>query len=170
MEWKKYQFLNRVFEVSASGKVRNEHGKILKGSLQPGGFRSINLKFYNNGEHFTKNFIIHRMVAQCWIDNWDLKPYVIHLNGNIQDNRAKNLAWVTPEEKIAHQQKMGKQSPKYKLTTLEVVQIKKMLIEKKTSIVDIAHKFGVSHTQIHRIKRGENWANIIVLLQLSKTP
>ena len=170
MEWKKYQFLDRIFEVSASGKVRNEQGKIFKGSLQPGGFRSINLKFSNNGEHFTKNFIIHRLVAQCWVDNWDLKPYVIHLNGNIQDNRAKNLAWATPEEKIAHQQKMGKQSPKYKLTTLEVAQIKKMLIEKKISVVDIAHKFGVSHTQIHRIKKGENWANIIVLLQHSKTP
>lgn len=165
MEWKKYKFLDRIFEVSESGKVRNENGKIYKGSLHPGGFRTINLKFnLPNGDKYSRGFIIHRMVAKCWIENLDLKPYVIHLNGNLEDNKAKNLAWATAEEKILHQKRVGKRPPGYKLTHRDVANIKKMLAENLTTVEDIARKFGVSHTQIHRIKRGENWADLVVLL------
>ena len=165
MEWKKYKYLDRIFEVSDTGKVRNERGKILKGSLQAGGFRTINFRFYFNGERFHKSIIVHRMIATCWVENLDMKPYVIHLNGDIKDNRAKNLAWATADEKIIHQKKHGKIRAYQKLTPINVVKIKKMIVEKQFSIEAIARKFDVSHTQIHRIKRGENWADIIVLLE-----
>jgi NUMOD4 motif len=167
MEWKKYKFLDRTFEVSASGKVRNEHGKIIKGSLHTDGFRSINIRFYHNEERYTKGLIIHRMVAKCWVENLEMKPYVIHLNGDLLDNRAKNLAWATAAEKIVHQKKVGKVHPGVKLTPSHVAQIKKMLAEKLVTIEDIARKFGVSHTQIQRIKREENWADLIVLVSNS---
>jgi hypothetical protein len=164
MEWRKYTFSYRTFEVSASGKVRNEHGRMLKGSLHPDGFRLINLKFQEKTGHFTKSFLIHRMVAKCWIENEELKPYVIHINGDPEDNRAKNLIWATPEEKIAHQKRYGKRPDDQKLTQNDVVKIKKLLSEKQMTVVAIAQKFGVSHTQIHRIKRGENWADVIILV------
>jgi NUMOD4 motif len=164
MEWKKYKYLERNFEVSDTGKVRNEQGKILKGSLHPDGFRTLNLRFQHNGERFNKGLLIHRMVATCWIENWDVKPYVIHLNGDLLDNRAKNLAWATPDEKNTHQRRKGKPHPGYKLTQHDVALIKKMLLENKVSIEAISKKFGVSHTQVQRIKRGENWADLIVLL------
>jgi hypothetical protein len=164
MEWRKYKFLYRIFEVSETGKVRNEHGKILKGSLHAGGFRTINFKFYYNEERFTKSLLIHRMVATCWVEYVEIKPYVIHLNGDLQDNRAKNLAWATVDEKIAHQKRVGKRHPGQKLTQHNVGKIKKMLAENKFSAEHIGKKFGVSHTQILRIKREENWADVIVLL------
>ena len=164
MEWKKYKFSDRTFEVSATGKVRNEQGKTLKGSLHADGFRTLNLRFYYNGERFTKSLLIHRMVATCWVENFDIKPNVIHLNGDLLDNRAKNLAWATADEKIIHQKRNGKLHPGYKLTLHNVAKIKKMLLEKQFSIAAIAQKFGVTHTQIQRIKRGENWADVIVIL------
>jgi hypothetical protein len=165
MEWKKYKCLDRIFEVSNTGKVRNEQGKIIKGSLQSGGFRTINFRFYHNGERFNKTLIIHRMVATCWVENLDMKPYVIHLNADVTDNRPKNLAWATADEKIIHQKKKGKISTGYKLTPINVAKIKKMLAENELTVEAIARKFDVSHTQIHRIKRGENWADVIVLLK-----
>jgi hypothetical protein len=164
MEWKKYTFLERTFEVSDTGKVRNEQGKILKGSLHPDGFRTINFRFYHKEERFNKGLIVHRMVATCWVENPDMKPYVIHLNGDLKDNRAKNLAWATPEEKIIHQKRHGKIPERYKLTQIDAIRIKKMLVENKLTIEAIAGKFGVSHTQIQRIKRGENWASVVSLL------
>jgi hypothetical protein len=164
MEWKKYKYLYRTFEVSASGKVRNEHGRMIKGTLHAGGFRTINIKYYHNQERFYTSLIIHRMVAKCWVENLDIKPYVIHLNGELEDNRAKNLAWATADEKIKHQKRMGKISSDRKLTQNDVVKIKKLLLEKQLTVEAIAQKFGVSHTQIHRIKRGENWADVIILI------
>jgi hypothetical protein len=165
MEWKIYKFLDRTFEVSDTGKVRNERDKILTGSLHANGFRLINIRFYYNEKRFTKSLIIHRMVATCWVENLDVKPNVIHLNGDLLDNRAKNLAWATADEKVAHQKRKGKKPSHYKLTPHKVAQIKKMLLEEKLSVEAIARKFDVSHTQIHRIKRGENWADLIVLMQ-----
>jgi NUMOD4 motif len=164
MEWKKYKFLDRTFEVSDTGKVRSEQGKILKGSLQAGGFRTINFRFYFNEERFHKSIIVHRMVATCWVENLDMKPYVIHLNGDVKDNRAKNLAWATADEKIIHQRRHGKQKTDQKLTQIDVVRIRKMLAEKTMTIEAIAQKFGVSHTQIQRIKRGENWGGVVNIL------
>jgi hypothetical protein len=164
MEWRKYIHFNRTFEVSDTGKVRNETGKIVKGSLHAGGFRVINTKFYVNEEQYSKSFLIHRMVAKCWVDNPELKPYVIHLNGDLLDNRPKNLAWATADEKNIHQKRKGKVSPRYKLTQVDVIKIKKLLAEEKVTVESIAKKFGVSHTQIHRIKRNENWQNTISLL------
>lgn len=164
IEWKKYKCLDRIFEVSNTGKVRNEHGKTLKGSLHKGGFRTINFKFYYNGERFNKTLLIHRMVAECWLDNFDVKPNVIHSNGDLKDNRVKNLAWATANEKITHQQKKGKIKSDAKLTNIDVARIKKMILEKELTIEAIARKFDVSHTQIHRIKRGENWAGVTALL------
>jgi hypothetical protein len=164
MEWKKYKCLDRTFEVSDTGKVRNEQGKPLKGSLQSGGFRTINFRFNFNGERFNKTLIIHRMVATCWVENLEVKPYVIHLNGDVKDNRAKNLAWATADEKIVHQKRKGKLSTNYRLTHLDVARIKKMLAENELTIEAISKKFNVSHTQIQRIKRGENWSGVTSLL------
>jgi hypothetical protein len=165
MEWRKFTYLYRAFEVSACGKVRNEHGRLIKGSLHQDGFRVINVRLYDNSNNiFNKKLLIHRMVAKCWIENEDLKPYVIHLNGDFEDNNAKNLAWATADEKIAHQKRCGKLPEGRKLTQMSVVKIKKMLSEKQSTVEAIAQKFGVSHTQIHRIKRGENWSDVIILI------
>ena len=55
-----------------------------------------------------------------------------------------------------HQKKLGRYGNS-KLTTKEVLQIKRLLNKKDTPIVEIAREFNVSHTQIQRIKKGENW-------------
>ena len=49
------------------------------------------------------------------------------------------------------QQKIGK------LNAGKVKIIKRQLKNNRTRISMIAKRFGVSDTQIHRIKRGENW-------------
>ena len=42
--------------------------------------------------------LIHRMVADCFIENPDNKPCVDHINENKTDNRVENLRWATNPE------------------------------------------------------------------------
>ncbi len=157
MQWKEYKYLYRTFEVSEKGQIRNENGVIMKGSTHKNGFRTLNLRFVGErGEILNKGLLVHRIVALCWIENTMEKPYVIHKDGNLLNNKVANLEWATSTDKLNHQKQIGKYGNS-KLTTKEVLQIKRILKKGEKAINIIAKDFNVSHTQIHRIKRGENW-------------
>ncbi|MDZ7879129.1 MAG: HNH endonuclease [Saprospiraceae bacterium] len=156
MNWAIFKYYYRTFEVNDRGTVKNENGIILKGSKHRNGFRVLNLRLkLLNGEIESKTLLVHRMVATCFIENPELKPFVIHKDGDLVNNKAENLEWATEEEKIAHQQAIGKFGYS-KLSTVDVMKIKKR-IKKGDVIQHIANDFNVSHTQIQRIKKGENW-------------
>jgi hypothetical protein len=116
----------------------------------------------------------HRLIAEYFCKKPSAEHnLVIHLNFNKQDNRAVNLKWVTQVESTAHQQKspyvinekkLRKENPKKikrntKLTESKVRILKKRMNEGKM-LSQLAEQFGVSHTQLLRIKRGINWAEV----------
>ena len=45
---------------------------------------------------------IHRIIASVFIHKPNFKDVVNHKNGNIKDNRAANLEWVTQSENVKH--------------------------------------------------------------------
>lgn len=49
-----------------------------------------------------KNFLLHRLIANKFIDNPKKMPEVNHINGDKKDNRADNLEWVTRSENLRH--------------------------------------------------------------------
>ena len=51
-------------------------------------------------EHF-----IHILVAEHFVPNPHNKTFVLHINGDIYDNRAENLQWVDREEFIEKDEK-----------------------------------------------------------------
>ena len=43
-------------------------------------------------------YLVHRMVAICWVPQPEGTHHVHHLNRDKMDNRAENLEWVTPQK------------------------------------------------------------------------
>jgi hypothetical protein len=109
-----------------------------------------------------KSFLIHRLVASHFLKKPSKQhKFVIHLNYKRNDNYYKNLKWATLQERATHQ----RNNPNYtntntKLTEKQVLTIKQKLSLGKTTLKQIALKFGISDMQVHRIKTGENWGSI----------
>ena len=95
-EWKKIDGFPH-YEVSDMGNIKSLYsGKILKPSLHWGGYLMVNLS--ENGKIKTK--LVHRLVAEAFVENPQGKPSVDHINMNKQDNRAVNLRWQTQKEQL----------------------------------------------------------------------
>lgn len=118
--------------------------------------------------------LIHRVVAESFLPKPAAsKKVVAHLDYNKENNKVSNLKWMSLEENYKHQQgspnvinekklrRENRQRPSTttKLNTSKVMQLKKMLNQGKP-IKQLVAKFGITDTQILRIKRGENWGNV----------
>ena len=51
--------------------------------------------------------LVHRLVADTWLDNPNHYRDVNHINGDKTDNRVENLEWVTHSENLRHAFRTG---------------------------------------------------------------
>jgi len=95
--WKIYPECNKYL-VSNTGEVKNaKTGRIMMGSKQ-NGYRFLCLYL---GKDIPKmNRLVHRMVAQTFLENLENKPVVNHKDTNILNNHVDNLEWVTYKENM----------------------------------------------------------------------
>lgn len=174
-KWKKIKFDEKIsikedFLISNYGRVINnskEKKEIRKKSFI-NGYETIGLKQEINKKSTSR--YVHKLVAQHFLEKENNDQiYVIHLDYDKNNNQVSNLKWATKKEKEEHQFKNPlwkiaynnkKQGRNQKLSEGKVKIIKRQLRNKRTRISMIAKRFGVSDTQIHRIKSGENWGHI----------
>ena len=94
--WKPYPELDKYL-VSNTGEVKHKRtNRILKGS-KVSGYRFVNI--YRD-DRTKKNCLIHRLVAQTFLENPEKKPVVNHKDTNILNNHVSNLEWVTYKENM----------------------------------------------------------------------
>ena len=157
------------FEVEKKIKVQTELLDGLKEKYQKE-YRASELKRTIN-----KSNSVHRLVADHFVDRpTEENNLVAHLDHNKLNNRYTNLKWMTRQENVEHQktsphvilarQERKTRKPKedtkvYKLTSTKVMLIKKK-INQGIALRTLAKTFKVTETQLLRIKRGENWANV----------
>ena len=99
------------YQASNLGRVMHiiEY-KILKLTILNNGYPSVQL--YNDTE--IKTVVVHRLVAQEFIDNSENKPFVDHIDRNKQNNCVNNLRWVSVRENSMNQNKKNNTTSIYK--------------------------------------------------------
>jgi hypothetical protein len=145
------------YQISNLGNVKSliaGKQKILKHNISSNKYYSIRFK--------NKNFLIHRLVALHFVNNFNNKPYVNHIDGNKFNNNFKNLEFVTQSENINHAIKIGKfnnngiNHPKSKLNKIQV-----NIIFKRANLGEdqrkIAKDFNISQSVISNIKQNKTY-------------
>ena len=98
--WKDVAGYEGLYQVSNLGRVKRLKGKymksdkLLKQVKLDSGYVAVCLCKHNK----TKNFRVHRLVAEAFIPNPEEKPQVNHIDENKTNNVASNLEWMTAKE------------------------------------------------------------------------
>ena len=109
--WKDVKDYEGLYQVSNLGRVRSitryvKHvggkrvvkGRILKRTLSNVGYYVVNLWKNNKREQM----LVHRLVAETFLSNFENHPYINHIDGNKLNNNVNNLEWCTPAENNSH--------------------------------------------------------------------
>lgn len=108
-EWVDIVDYEGYYQISNYGNIKSLSRKVLRGTY----FLTIPEKkiksFINNRGYkvvtlhknkITKSFLIHRLVAQAFIDNPLNYPYVNHKDENPLNNNSTNLEWCTQKYNV----------------------------------------------------------------------
>lgn len=101
--WKNIKNLDGLYQISNYGNVRsinyNHTGKskLLK-LFDNNGYKRVLIRYHK----IAHRFLVHRLVAEAFIDNPYNKPVVNHKDGNKINNFVDNLEWVTCKGNTNH--------------------------------------------------------------------
>ncbi|MBC7688038.1 MAG: HNH endonuclease [Aquabacterium sp.] len=156
----------------AEGKKQIENSTLLLTKLR----ESVSKKFSDDLKSRTIYYqaLIHRLVAEYFTKQPSPQhTLVAHIDYDKLNNNKSNLKWMTPDENYSHQRFSpnviaskayldGRRKEDAKSTKLSVtkVMLMKKLINEGKPMKQLVKQFKVTETQILRIKRGENWAEV----------
>lgn len=108
-----------------------------------------------------KQVLLHRLVLLSFIGPPGSGNEACHNNGNRHDPKLDNLRWDSRKnnnkDKIAHGTlPIGEKNGFSKLTLQQAQEIKKT----KTSIHELAKRFGVSASCCKKVRAGETWMSV----------
>ena len=153
------------YRVSPEGNVLSIGGrykiKVLKNMITPQGYYRVSLC----KEKKVKNFFIHRLVAETYINNPNPSYCVNHKDGNKLNNNISNLEWVSRAENERHSRYvLGKRKPiganKKKLSKKDVVEILDLYHNEGQSVYKLCRKYNVSWTHLDKITKGQKWRTV----------
>lgn len=111
--WKDVLGYEGIYEVSNLGRIRTHKNKTTYTNLHKKRYwkqrilkekspksRDVRVSLWKNGK--SKDFLVHRLVAEAFIPNDDNKPCINHIDGNPKNNNVQNLEWNTYKENQNH--------------------------------------------------------------------
>lgn len=145
------EFRNTGYFVKENGDVIGKR-KILKPTITPYGYLSVCL--YYDGKY--KTFLVHRMVAECYLPNIENKPEINHLDGNKLNNNILNLEWSTSKENVQHfhnklSTRRHGEHPNSKLSYSDMLDIYKYYTDGGIYQKQLAKRYNVHRDTISRV-------------------
>ena len=148
-----------LYEITDTGRVIScerftADGKHLKEREIKGGFFSNGYKFAclrKNG--CSRNHLIHRLVAEAFIDNPGNLPVVNHIDGDRVNNQVTNLEWVTRSRNLEHAVEIGLMKSQCKIRRKVTIRCGERITTFDT-MKDCAAYFGFKKGWLHnRIRK-----------------
>lgn len=99
--WAPVPGFESVYEVGECGNVRSLHGRkaiVLRPGKMKNGYLLVSLSAGGK----SKSFLVHRLVALCFIKNDHNLPCVNHIDGDKENNNAANLEWCSHAQNNLH--------------------------------------------------------------------
>lgn len=139
------------YSISQNGEIINSKTKkVLKQQKSKNGYLMVSLS--DKGK--VKSYFVHRLLAETWLQNPDMKPCINHKDGNKANNDILNLEWCTYKENQLHAYDTG-------LLTIAMKKeyipwIKKMYAV-GIQIKQIADVYDASYDTIWKIITEQTW-------------
>lgn len=142
--------LGRVVRDSI-GRVRNIKPRTMSPSVKKSGGRDdigyLEVRLTID-KHNKRNFLVHRLVAESFLENPDNKPTVNHKDGDKHNNNLDNLEWATYSENNFHAYDTGLKGDNRVVVRLDeddsIVGIYK-------SMHEADRQTGVDYRRIHKL-------------------
>jgi hypothetical protein len=157
------------------GRIWKGKMKILKPSTNKYGYKSVCL--WINGKQI--QFLVHRLVALCFLPNPNNYEQVNHKDGKKYDelnNQASNLEWCNSQQNMNHAKEhgltaKGEKNGSAKITEAIVIEIFRLYHVEKWFQRRIAKHFGISQQQVSDILNRICWGWLPIPAEyLTKNP
>ena len=162
MQWiPGYEGLYKVSRVGDITSYKRKQPIVMKTFISPTGYLHLELK----KDNVKKNYRVHRLVTQTYIDNPENKPQVNHIDGNKLNNSIENLEWCTSSENNKHAYKSGlkcqngEKNHQSKLLSRDIRNIRDMRNNGHTHQY-IANKFNIARQTVGDICNRRRWGHI----------
>ncbi len=150
--------------VGKNGGVRKQPFKKLNLYEMKGGHKRVYLA--KGGKKYPR--LVHRLVAQAYIDNPNGYPIINHIDGDPKNNCASNLEWCSFKHNAKHATDLGlnvapKQSGQFNSNSKFNEKLVLEIREKNKngiSISQLASLFNVGYSCIYNIVTYRNWKHI----------
>jgi hypothetical protein len=148
--------------ISSAGEIHSKYtNKLRKQQNNFKGYPTVRLTYGGN----SRTLMVHRVVAQTFLDNPLNLPQVNHRDSDRTNNTIDNLEWISISDNLKHSYREGNRCVKgdananSKLSSVDVLAIRSSYQLGET-VKSIKDKYPVTLGAIYHIIRRKTWQNI----------
>ena len=154
------RFRDTKYLVTEDGKIWSEHSKRFLSPCNNNGYQNVSI----GGGKKNKRFI-HRIVAECYVENPNNYEQVNHIDNNRSNNHYSNLEWCTTQYNTEYKTRQGRcpkgeEHPRSKLTEIDVIEIRRLYTNTDLSQKKIGDMYGICQQVICEIINKKLWKHV----------